>query len=330
MKRSLYILPLISVFILIFASCRQKYFTSEGQIWATTYHIVYNSHSDLRDSIEIVANSINNSLSLFNPSSELSAINNGLNDVSHDFCRVFDMSQEVWRASNGVYDPTIAPLAQLWGFGKADVNNAPTDSAINAALQLVGLGDCSVIDGKLERKNAATRFDFSSIAKGYGVDRIADMLERNGCTDYMVEVGGEVTAKGVSPRGIPWRIQIDSPLGGMSHQRMAIASLGPERMAVASSGNYRNIRTDSAGVSWSHTISPITGRPVKSAVLATTIICNDCAMADAMATACMASMNADSALAIVKRLNAEALIAYVNGDSLDIVMSPGMKTFLSK
>lgn len=323
MKHRKAILPLISAIILIFASCRERYRTADGSLWGTSYHVVYGGSATLADSIAAVGAEIDTALSLFNPQSELCAVNAGDSIVSGHFCRVFDISQRISSLSSGAYDPTVAPLTALWGFGAAGSGKVPSDSAVAAAVATVGINRCSIGNGILTRGHACTQFDFSSVAKGYGVDCIADMLERNGVTDYMVEVGGEVVARGFSPRGDKWRIQVDSPLGGMAHTPLLTVALGPGRSSLASSGNYRNIRTDaSTGRMWAHTISPRSGLPVQSPILAASVRADACAVADALATACMASGNVDSAMAIVRRAGAEAIVVYASGDTISTVRTP--------
>lgn len=309
-------MPLISVLFLTFASCGQKYFSSDGYVWGTTYHIVYEGMPELADSITVVTARIDSSLSLFNTKSELTAVNDGSRDeVSFDFVTVYGVARRVWELSGGVYDPTVAPLTRLWGFGPDEPDALPEDSAVCRALQTVGFGK-SHLRGCVIERPSGMQFDFASVAKGYGVDCVADMLRRNGCRNYMIEIGGEIVAEGVNPKGEPWRIQIDSPDGGFSHNRMALCRLGPARTAMAGSGNYRNFRTDSAGHVFGHTISPLTGRPVQSSMVAVTIVAGECALADALATACMAASNTDSAMAFVRRADAEALLVYASGDSL--------------
>lgn len=316
MKQSFVILPLISVLFLTFASCKQNYCRFNGKIWATSYHIAYRGDSRFSDSIQSELLAIDGDLSLFNPLSEVSAVNDGTSDsIGQRFADVFEISHKVWQLSGGVYDPTIGPLAEIWGFGRSQGTSA-TDEAIAEALDAVGLGQCYIYGNKIVKKSPATRFDFSSVAKGYGIDRIADMFDRNGITDYMIEIGGEVSARGVNPSGRPWNIQIDSPEGGMAHKRLTVVALGPERMALASSGNYRNVRRDSLGHIYGHTLSPVTGRPAVSNVVAVTVKTRECGYADALATACMASANADSALAIISRAGADALIIYADADTL--------------
>ncbi len=323
MRRRFVILPLISVLFLIFASCRQKYITSDGFAWATTYHIVYSSAVDLSDSIEAEIAAIDSSLSMFNPLSEVSAVNDGITDrVGWRFAEVFEISKDVWKHSGGVYDPTIGPVVELWGFGRSE-GCVPDDSTVASVLRCVGMDGCAVSGGVVVKKAPETRFDFSSVAKGYGVDCIADMLERNGVDNYMVEIGGEIAARGVNPSGRQWHIQIDSPSGGMSHERLVVLPVGPDRSAVASSGNYRNIRVDSLGRSYGHTLSPLTGYPAETSVLAVTMLHQSCAFADALATAAMASGCADSALAIAVRAGARALVVEASGDTIRMVHTDG-------
>ncbi len=290
MKKSILFVPLISVIILTFASCRQKYFSTDGNTWGTTYHIVYSSDRNLDTCIEAELRRIDSELSMFNQSSTVSKINSGLTDsVSADFKEVFDLATFICNVSGGYYDPTIAPLTDLWGFGRKDVDTLPDESSISAALLNVGITDCSISpDNRLTKKTESTSFDFSSIAKGYGVECVGRMLETYGCKDYLVEIGGEILARGYNPKGKPWRIQIDAPVEGSGHTRLSVIELGPERRAIATSGNYRRYRSDDEGRHIGHTLSPITGYPVVSDIISATIFTNNCATADALATACMA------------------------------------------
>lgn len=285
------LLPLISAFILVFASCTQKFNVSEGQVWATTYRVVYAGDADLSDSIKACTATVDSELSMFNPASALSAINAGSDAaVSEHFKIVFDCAKTVNKLSEGRYDPTVAPLVDLWGFGRKDNRGTiPSDSAISGALADVGISECAIDSNAcLRRKSDSTEFDFSSIAKGYGVDLVASMLERNGVHGYMVEIGGEVRVKGLNPKNESWKIQIDAPVEGeLAHQRHCVLAMGPEPEAVATSGNYRNFAADSTGRVYGHTISPQNGYPVQTEVLSATVLAPTCMLADAIATACM-------------------------------------------
>ena len=318
MNKNLVIVPLISALFLTFASCGKTFFTSDGETWGTSYHIVYASERALDSEIAEELRRIDSELSMFNPASTVSAVNSGeLTEATEDFAAVFTLAKRVAELSGGVYDPTVAPLTDLWGFGRKGGEELPADSAVARVLASVGIAECSIDSaGVIHKKSRATEFDFSSIAKGYGIDCIASLLERHGVTDYMVEIGGEVTARGESPRKGPWRIQIDSPASGSGHERLGVLELGPDRMSVASSGNYRRFRTDSSGNIMGHTISPLTGRPVAGRVLAATVRAADCAYADAVATACMAAADPDSAGVVLRRADVAGMLVVAEGDSL--------------
>ena len=315
MKRVIVLMPLISAIILTFASCGRGFVTNNGEAWATTYHIVYSSDTDLADSIEACIELIDRELSMFNPSSVLSAVNSGdIDTVDVHFRKVFGCASYVSSISGGRYDPTVAPLVDIWGFGRKGTVSEPSDSMIEAVLKSVGIADCSIDGaGRLCRKNESTQFDFSSLAKGYGVDCVADMLERNGVSDYMVEIGGEIRVLGHNPKGNKWRIQIDEPTIGTAHARFTVLELGPEPMGVATSGNYRNYRADSQGRIYGHTISPLDGRPAQTEVLSATVLASTCMLADALATACMAG-SMSQAESVLQGAKADALLIMAGED----------------
>lgn len=297
----------------------------DGQTWGTTYHIVYQSERQLDDSIRAEMCGIDETLSMFNPSSEVSRINRGeLDTAGVHFTTVFGISRRVWSLSGGRYDVTVAPLCDLWGFGVDSAGSAPGDGEIAAALHAVGLGDCALsADGAVMRKNDATRFDFSSVAKGYGVDCIARMFGRNGVSRYMIEIGGEVRVKGLSPKNRPWRIQIDAPVSDLTHTRFEVLELGPDETSVATSGNYRNFRYDDNGRAYGHTLSPLTGRPALSDVLSATVVARDCALADALATACM-TMDASEAVDMLSAAGVQGMFIVSAPDSTFVrVATPG-------
>lgn len=303
--------------LITLCSCSEPYIRTEGAAWGTMYHIIYKSDVNLEDSIQQQLESIDNSFSLFNPDSELCRFNAGETDsVSPEFIEVFLEASAVNRSSGGVFDPTIAPLVALWGFGAEDISSQPDSAAVDSALHLVGMNKCSIDGNCISRPHPGTRLDFSALAKGYGIDCIGRMLERNGCSDYLVEIGGEVLVKGLNPDGKPWRIQIDSPENdAVSHNGLTIITMGPQKEALASSGNYRNFRTDSAGIRYGHTIDPRTGYPIQLSTVATSIRADNCMEADAYATASML-MEPDSALSMLNRAGLQGLLVIIQNDTL--------------
>ncbi len=319
------ILPLISVLFLVFASCKQKYYHIDGETWGTSYHIVYSGDDILEDSIKSELARIDSIFSIFNESSEVCAVNNNTRfKVSDDFADLFDYALHAWRISGGAFDPTVAPIAELWGFGAWSNEVIPDSAAIADALRSVGLGDCSIDSGNnIHKKKPSTRFDFSALAKGYGVDCVANMLLRNGCRSYMVEIGGEVSVMGENAQGRPWRIQIDSPDSGVAaHNALQVIEMGPEQQAIASSGNYRNYRVDSLGNIYGHTIDPHVGYPVQTATLAASVLAPRCVEADALATACMVMEPAD-ALRMLEQEGVEGLLVIAEDDSIVVSRTDG-------
>ncbi|MCF0220318.1 MAG: FAD:protein FMN transferase [Muribaculaceae bacterium] len=287
-------------------SCQQKeYRKSEGSVWATTYHITYNADRTLEDSIQAVFKAVEQSLSPFCETSLITRINRGDTTVVADSLlqRVFRASQQVCSLSGGMFDPTVAPLVNLWGFGyKKAETYEPDSAAISAALAKVGINRCTLTpDGRIAKAHPETEFNFSAITKGYACDVMADMLRRNGAQDYMVEIGGEIALGGLNPDGNPWRIMIDAPIANaktIRHDRLTV--IEPAGRAMATSGNYRNYRDTRSG-RHGHTISPTTGRPIATTTLSATVLAPTGLMADALATACMA-LPEKEAIALVESL----------------------------
>lgn len=273
------------------ASCksRKQYILNQGVVWTTEYHIKYEATADLNDSIQQLFKSIDESASAFNKESCISAINDNKSDVADAFIvKLYNKAVEVSRASDGLYDPTVMPLVNAWGFGYKS-GELPTQTQIDSILQFVGMEHTSLNGNKIVKDDPRVQFDFSSIAKGMACDEVAAMLERNGVENYMVEIGGEVVAKGMNPNGQPWHVSIDMPESdgsdGAQHNSALVIKLDGE--AVATSGNYRKYK-ESGGKKLSHIVNPKTGDSETSNLLSVSIVAPDCMTADAWATACMA------------------------------------------
>ncbi len=310
------LLLIICVGFFILSGCaRGEYRTVAGATWGTTYHITYKSAPDLNDSILHQMRLVDASLSPFNKESAVSRINRGDTLVSDLwFQEIFRLSQMACSISSGAFDPTISPLINIWGFGyKPGSDSMPSRDLIDSALSSVGILQCTLSPtGTLHKKSPTTEFNFSAIAKGFGVDRIAEMLERNGCHDYLVEIGGEMALAGKNPRGEDWRIQVDAPsTDATAHEQLTVLSLTD--CCIATSGNYRNNHILGDSLVY-HTISTRTGYPALTSTLSATIVAPTCALADALATSAMA-MPADSAVAMLKALP-EIRYLLVIGDSI--------------
>lgn len=316
--------PLIYTIILILTSCTENFYNFSGVTWGTTYNITYRSDVRLDDSISTAMRAIDNSLSMFNPKSTVARINSGT-DMHADslVADIMRLSAMVNKCSGGAFDPTVGPLVEIWGFGTGEQRDEPVLADIASARARVGFDKCRMENGLIHFACDGMRLDFSAIAKGYGVDQVAGMLERNGCTDYMVEIGGEINARGTNPNGKPWRIQIDAPVpdsdGNAMHTRLMVIEL--HDAALATSGNYRNYRRTDKGTHIVHTISPLTGYPVKTATLSVSVIAGSCALADALATAAMAMPYPDARSMIDKLPDAEALFVLADSTGCFKVMA---------
>lgn len=328
MKRFIHhtILPTLAILAVTGCQPNKTWRQMEGVTWNTTYHIIYHSSSDLSDSVRKVMHEIETSLSPFDPNSNLSAINANLTSIADPtVAAVFTESQRVSRLSDGLFDPTVAPLVNLWGFGYRNEtgDKIPTALQIDSAMQLVGINECHIsTDGTITKKHPGTEFNFSSITKGYGCDAIGRMFQRNDCDSYMIEIGGEIVLNGHNPHGRDWRIMIDTPVDNdstISHSPMSIINLTD--CGVATSGNYRNFRQTTIGKT-SHTIDPTTGQPITiegrdSMIVSATVIAPTAMTADALATACMIMTPAKALSMVDNEPTASALLAVsIKGDSL--------------
>lgn len=276
------------IFIFVFKPAQNKWIYNQGAVWNTEYHITYFHTDDLSDSIIKVLREYELSISPFNKESLITKINNNETDsLDFNLVQLYNKSKEINMQTNGAFDPTLAPIINAWGFGYKN-NTLPTQTALDSMMQFVGIQKTNIKDGRLVKDDNRMEFNFSAIAKGLGVDRIGELLARNGIEDYMIEIGGEIVVKGMNSKGKDWRISIDRPTENDSvidHNSAAIVTLKNE--AIATSGNYRNFKTDSIGAKYNHIIDPKTGTSAKSDVLSATIIAKDCMTADAYATAFM-------------------------------------------
>ena len=322
-------LILISFALTACSGCaRNGWHKEQGIIWTTQYHITYNGPSGLQDTVLSVLNSVDASLSAFNPNSLVSAINQDSlgGSVDNLLEKVFFKSLEINEKSGGMFDPTVSPLINLWGFGfDGHSQREPSSAQIDSALTLVGIARCSISNHNLVKGSPGMQFNFSAIAKGYASDLVADALQSAGATACMVEIGGEIVVRGNSPRGGKWRVSIDAPIAETptTHTSMRVVEISSP-CGIATSGNYRNFRQSAEGVV-GHTISPLTGRPVQTDVLSATVIAPTCLEADALATACMAMPSADALQMIAGLSGVEALLV-VSGDASQpwtVITTPG-------
>lgn len=308
------------------------YRTASGVVWHTTYNITYESSRDLGDSIIAVTGGIDMSASMFNPRSVLSRINsNSSNCADSMVAKLLQRSQEINRETGGAFDPTIAPLMRLWKT-QDTVATLPDEAAIDSVMQFVGMDKVRLANGnQVIKSDSRLQLDFNAIAKGLGCDEVGRMLKRNGVTNYLVEIGGEITASGVNERGLPWHVSIDLPIESndtVVHSSALVLQL--DKGGIATSGNYRNYKIVD-GRKVAHIIDPRTGHTAISNLLSATVIATDCMNADAYATALMV-MGLDRARKFADdRDDLSVVLIYADADDrLQVWRSPGVAKYEQK
>ncbi len=281
-----------SVAFLLLINCNQKSNKTikiAGNAQGTTWQITWLSENNLnyKEAIDSILKRIDLSLSTYVPASIISAINkNDTGAIVDDyFIEVFNKSIEVSEKTKGLFDVTVAPIINVWGFGfskKATVDS----SMIDSLLDFVGYKMVRLEGKKLVKEKAQTMLDFNAIAQGYTVDVLAAYLESKGIINYLVEVGGEVKAKGKKNNEEYWTIGIDQPNENPTDGRPLKAIVKLKDRALATSGNYRRFYEEN-GKKYAHIIDPFTGYPAKNNLLSATVLADDCMTADAYATALM-------------------------------------------
>ena len=299
--------------------------TDEGTIFGTVFHIKYHSSSDLSDSIRYTLRSVDNSLSTFNEESVISKINSNKSDKLDAMTeKVFMTSIAINSKTNGAFDITVAPLVNAWGFGFE--NSESIDSLmIDSILQFVGINKIKISNGKIFKSDERVMLDCSAIAKGFGVDMVAEMLNRNNIKDYMVEIGGEVRTCGKNDIGKSWRIGINEPIDDATSTNTELQNvIEVNDISMATSGNYRNFYIKD-NKKYAHTIDPKTGYPVQHTILSSTVLASDCMIADAYATSFMV-MGLEKAQNILKTdTTIKAYFIYSKHDGTNGVWhSPGL------
>lgn len=303
--------------------------TNQGMVFGTLYKITYQSKTDLHTEIEEELKKVDFSLSPFNKASVITKINENSSDsVDQMFAEVFKLSKEISAETHGAFDITVAPLVNAWGFGFK--NAANVDSlTIDSLLSFVGIDKIDLVNGKIVKKDPRVILDCSSVAKGYGVDCVARLLDSKGIKNYMVDIGGEVVVKGQNPQMNNWRIGINKPVDdSLSVNQELHTVVTVTNVGIATSGNYRNFYYKD-GKKYAHTINPHTGYPIQHNILSATVIAKDCATADAYATAFMV-LGLDSAKAVcAKNPDIDAFFIYDNGnDKLFTFATEGMQKYL--
>ena len=271
-----------------FFSCKNEpeplLIKQSGPVFGTSFNIQYFSRIDYSEQFDSLFNIINQSLSTYISDSDISKLNrNEIVKVDNHFIEVFKASKEIYRATEGAFDPTIGNVVNAWEFG-AENNKFLTDSTtIDSLMRYVGLNRVGLVNGEIKKPNEFY-LEFNAIAKGYGVDVIAEFLEDKDIDNYLVEIGGEIRVKGINTeKKLPWKVGLDEPR--FYGQQSVFKAITLKDEAMATSGTYRKFKTDENGERYAHIINTKTGYPTKTNILSVSVIASDCMTADAYATA---------------------------------------------
>ena len=335
-RRLLWQLPFLAFLVIgtvIIVSRQQStpYQHDRGMVFGTVYHITYQSSKSLQKDIEAELAKVDASLSPFNERSIITAVNENRDTVVNKmFSDVFALAMKISDSTNGAFDITVAPLVNAWGFGFKG-GAMPSRHKVDSLKALVGYHKVSLTNGRVSKTDPRIMLDCSSIAKGYGCDVVAKFLSAKGIDNYMVEIGGEIVTRGISEKRLPWKIGVTKPTDDSLNVNQEIQTIiNVTDKAMATSGNYRNFYYKN-GRKYAHTIDPSTGYPVQHNILSSTVIADDCATADAYATAFMV-MGLDKAKAILSRhpeLMAYFILASDDGTN-KVWFSPSMKDKIAK
>lgn len=287
--------------VLGFACRRQNHLpmhTVSGYAQGTTFQVIYDSSAGrLEEEIRQIFSVMDAACSLYDSSSSIVRVNRAADKAHVDtlFASVFIQSRTIYEETGGAFNPAIYPLVRLWGFGPDGsepqaLKSIPSGDSLAALIRFEDFS-LDTINGEIwcVKRKPFLQLDFNGIAQGYTVDLLCGLLESKGAKNYLVEVGGEVRARGLNPDGKPWRVGIEKPSDDNTERQIyAIANLSEG--ALATSGNYRKFYVKD-GLRYSHTIDPFTGKPVSHNLLSVSVFTKTCARADALATAFMVMGN---------------------------------------
>lgn len=318
--------------VIIFVSCGSQpedegLAGKQGYALGTTYSVRYKVEGDtlqLSAAIDSIFDKVNESLSSYLPTSTISSVNREYTAIQVNdslFNSAFNLSREVWRSSNGKFDPTVGGLMELWGFGSKKSLERVEKPAVDSVLAITGFNKVGLTsEGWLHKSDSRVRLDFNAVAKGFAIDMIARMLEERRITQYSIELGGEILTKGDEMVKLKnWIVAIDHP-DRDKEQQIMVNKVRLQNVAMASSGNYRKfIRDEETGEYYVHVVDPVSGYPIPSNVLSVAVMAPSCAMADAYATAFLL-MPLDSVKTLLKResqLEAFVISADKDGDLIE-------------
>ncbi|MDA9028902.1 FAD:protein FMN transferase [Flavobacteriaceae bacterium] len=280
-------LLLIFCFGLVSCSNTPEQLRAAGPVFGTTYSIIYDSSQNFETAFDSLFFEVNRSMSTYIPTSDISKVNiNKSVSIDHHFESVFKTSKEIYSATQGKFDPTIGAVVNAWDFGPEGKIEALDSLKINELMLSVGMDKITLNNGVI-LKPKASRLDFNAIAKGYGVDVIGRYLESKNIQNYLIEIGGEIRAKGINTvKNTSWKVGVQHP--DLSGDIPYVNTLSLQDESMATSGTYRKFKLDAEGNRYTHIIDTKTGYPIRSGILSVSVVSPNCMVADAYATALQA------------------------------------------
>ena len=329
-------LVLLGLAFLVSCSDAPKQMRFNGDTMGTTYSIALYSkdprhtQAEIQKKVETVLAQVNAQMSTYDPDSELSRFNRHQSTqpvvISRALERVIGRALEIAEQTDGLLDVTVGPLVNLWGFGpQAKPEQVPTAEELEAVRDYVGYRKLRIENHQLTKAHPKVYVDLSTIAKGYGVDRVAYLLDDLEITQYLIEIGGEIRTRGGKPDGQPWRLAVEKPV---STERSIQEIVSFNEGALATSGDYRNFYEEN-GRRYSHIINPLTVEPIQHNLVSVSVYTDDCMSADAYATALLV-MGTEQAKAFVQKHQLAALLVYKTDDGFGEWVSPAFEPLLSE
>ncbi|WP_232778315.1 FAD:protein FMN transferase [Salegentibacter sediminis] len=326
---------LLLLLLTLFMACQPENSAKSisGNALGTTYNIKYFSDEELKveTALDSIFEIINTSMSTYQQDSHISRINRGDTSIVVDehFVKVFRASEKIYKESEGFFDPTVGNLVNAYGFGPKKGLKQPDEACLDSLHRLVGFDKLELDpDNRIRKAEPGIYIDFNAIAKGYAIDVIAEYFDEKNVSDYLIELGGELVAKGRNKqKDSDWIVAIDDPKQ-VEGERTFQTILALKDRAMATSGNYRKFKTDSSGNTFVHTINPLTGLAEKNDLLSASVLAENCTLADAYASAFMA-MGFEKASALLGKLdNVDAYFIYVKKGEPVVYASEGFKKTL--
>lgn len=317
MRKLIWVASSLMLLAMTFTSCAKQpqKMVLQGLVQGSYYAITYYDEEgrNFQQEIDSIFHAVDMSVNLWVDSSVICKVNRN-EDVALDqiFIENFEVAQRAAALSDGYFDPTISPLVSAWGFSAKNPHLPPlTSHLIDSLKQLVDYRKVRIEDGKLIKENPAMKLDFNAIAQGYTTDLVGALLEAKGIKSYIVDVGGEIFARGTKPDGKPWVVGIEKPAADWDSERVVQQRVELEDKGIVTSGSYRKY-VERDGKRYSHCIDPMTGYPVEHNLLSATVIAENATWADALASVCMV-MGMERSLELIKTLEGvEVYYIFVN------------------